>query len=81
MAARRAVVADADPSAMGLALVKGGIFLVWTNILPFPPFIRHPDRTLTGREVWGCTRRGSLLGDSSVLPHDGGPAARPTRRT
>lgn len=52
---RRAVVPMLVLSALGLAVWEGGIFLVLTNLLP--PFIRHPDGRLTGRDylyLMGC---------------------------
>lgn len=53
---RRAVVPMLVLSALGLAVWEGGIFLVLTNLLP--PFIRHPDGRLTGRDILylaGCS--------------------------
>jgi len=46
---RRALLPMLVLSALGLAVWEGGIFLVLTNLLP--PFIRHPDGRLTGRDI------------------------------
>jgi hypothetical protein len=53
---KRAVVPMIILSALGFAVWEGGIFLVLTNLLP--PFIRHPDGRLTGRDLLylaGCS--------------------------
>jgi len=53
---RRAAIPMLVLSALGLAVWEGGIFLVLTNLLP--PFIRHPDGRLTGRDLLylaGCS--------------------------
>ncbi|MBS0419156.1 MAG: glycosyltransferase family 39 protein [Proteobacteria bacterium] len=46
---RRALLPMLVLSAAGLAVWEGGIFLVVTNLLP--PFIRHPDGRLSGRDI------------------------------
>jgi hypothetical protein len=53
---RRAAVPMLILSTLGFAVWEGGIFLVLTNLLP--PFIRHPDGRLTGRDwvyLAGCS--------------------------
>jgi 4-amino-4-deoxy-L-arabinose transferase-like glycosyltransferase len=53
---RRAAIPMLVLSALGFAVWEGGIFLVLTNLLP--PFIRHPDGRLTGRDwlyLVGCS--------------------------
>jgi len=53
---RRAAIPMLVLSAMGFAVWEGGVFLVLTNLLP--PFIRHPDGRLTGRDwlyLAGCS--------------------------
>jgi len=53
---RRAVVPMLVLSVLGFAVWEGGIFLVITNLLP--PFIRHPDGRLSGRDwlyLAGCS--------------------------